>query len=158
MGKIMQTVGSKDGEFSLCPAPNYLVIKKVVNGEYLIIYLVKNHKSGISMIYFKSITIAFLAILLTTLTGFIVWASIESNVLTGFREVLSSRWGMATLVDIYISLTFIGIWIGVIEKSVTKGIIWTLSLYFWGNIATLIYIILRVLKSSKPTEIFLPSK
>jgi len=109
------------------------------------------------MIYYKSITITSLALLLTILSGFIVWASVESNVIVGFREVLSSRWGMATLVDIYISLTFIGVWIGIIEKSVKKGIIWTLSLYFWGNIATLIYIILRVLKSSKPTDVFLPS-
>jgi hypothetical protein len=84
-------------------------------------------------------------------------ASVESNVIVGLREVLSSRWGMATLVDIYISLTFIGVWIGVIEKSFKKGTIWTLSLYFLGNIATLIHIILRVLKSSKPTDIFLPS-
>ena len=110
------------------------------------------------MIYYKSIMIASLAILFTILTGFILWASIDSNVIVGFREVSSMRWGMATLVDIYISLTFIGVWIGVLEKSYKKGIIWTLSLYFWGNLATLIYIILRVLKSSKPIDIFLPSK
>ena len=110
------------------------------------------------MIYYKSVTVASLSLLLTILTGFIIWASIESNVIIGFREVLATRWGMATLVDIYISLTFIGVWIGVIEKSLKKGIIWTLSLYFWGNIATLIYIILRVLKSSKPSDIFLPAK
>jgi hypothetical protein len=110
------------------------------------------------MIYYKSVTIASLSLLLTILTGFIIWASIESNVIIGFREVSATRWGIATLVDIYISLTFIGVWIGVIEKSLKKGIIWTLSLFFWGNIATLIYIILRALKSSKPSDIFLPVK
>jgi len=129
-----------------------------MNGEYLITYLVKNNLKGIRMTYYKSITIASLAILFTILAGFIFWASVESNVIVGFSEVLSSRWGMATLVDIYISLTFIGVWIGVMEKSFKKGVIWTLSLYFWGNIATLIYIILRVLKSTKPTDIFLPSR
>ena len=154
----MLIVGFKDGGFSLCPVPNCLVIKKVMNGEYLIIYLVKNNLKGIRMIYYKSIMIASLAILFTILTGFILWASIDSNVIVGFREVSSMRWGMATLVDIYISLTFIGVWIGVLEKSYKKGIIWTLSLYFWGNLATIIYIILRVLKSSKPIDIFLPSK
>ncbi len=80
------------------------------------------------MIYYKSVTIASLSLLLTILTGFIIWASIESNVIIGFREVSATRWGIATLVDIYISLTFIGVWIGVIEKSLKKGIIWTLSL------------------------------
>jgi hypothetical protein len=43
------------------------------------------------MIYYKSITIASLALLFTLLAGFIVWANIESNDIVGLREVLAAR-------------------------------------------------------------------
>ncbi|MGP0567179.1 MULTISPECIES: DUF1475 family protein [unclassified Nitrospina] len=94
--------------------------------------------------------------LLVLLLGAIIWSSVESNVFVGFQQLLKYRWGLTTLLDIYIGLTFIGVWIGVIENSVAKGIVWTISLYLLGNLATLFYFIYRSTKSSSFTDIFIP--
>ena len=59
-------------------------------------------------------------LLLIVLVGAILWASMESHVFVGVEELISFRWGLATLVDIYIALTFIGVWIGVMENSLVK--------------------------------------
>ncbi|HEY5690152.1 MAG TPA: DUF1475 family protein [Cyclobacteriaceae bacterium] len=93
--------------------------------------------------------------LLILLLGCIVWASMESDVFVGLEKLMANRWGLTTLLDIYIALTFIGVWIGVMENSVTKGFIWTISLYLLGNLATLVYFIYRATKSDSFTEIFL---
>ena len=104
----------------------------------------------------RLVTIFTSAILLTLLIGVIIWASLESNVILGLDQVFSTRWGIATIADIYIALTFIGIWIGFMENSAKKGVAWTLSLYLLGNIITLVYIMIRAGKSTSFKEIFLP--
>ena len=104
----------------------------------------------------KFISVLVASFLLVFLVAVIVWASLQSNVFVGFDQLIETRWGVATLVDIYIALTFIGVWIGVMENSVIKGIVWTLALYIFGNIATLIYFVYRATKSRSFTEIFLP--
>lgn len=104
----------------------------------------------------KFISVLVASFLLVFLIAVIVWASLESNVFIGFEQLMATRWGLATLVDIYIALTFIGVWIGVMENSVIKGLAWTLTLYVLGNIATLIYFVYRATKSRSFTEIFLP--
>ena len=95
--------------------------------------------------------------LLIVLVGAIVWASIESHVFVGVEELISFRWGVATLVDIYIGLTFIGAWIGVMENSWIKGIVWTIILYILGNVATLAYFLYRARKTRSFRNIFIPS-
>ena len=94
--------------------------------------------------------------LLIILVGAIVWASIESHVFVGVEELISFRWGLATLVDIYIALTFIGVWIGVMENSWVKGIVWTISLYILGNVATLAYFLYRASKTQSFRKVFIP--
>jgi hypothetical protein len=94
--------------------------------------------------------------LLITLVGAIVWASMESHVFIGVDQLISFRWGLATLIDIYIALTFIGVWIGVMENSFVKGIMWTISLYILGNVATLAYFLYRANKTQSFRKIFIP--
>ena len=95
-------------------------------------------------------------LLLIVLVGAILWASMESHVFVGVEELISFRWGLATLVDIYIALTFIGVWIGVMENSWVKGIVWTISLYILGNVATLGYLLYRASKTNSFRKVFIP--
>ena len=88
------------------------------------------------------------------LTGVIIWASVESNLIQGIEKLASLRWGIATFTDFYIGATFVGVWIGVMEKSVPRGIAWTLAVYILGNLVTLAYVALRVKTSNRFTDIF----
>jgi hypothetical protein len=103
---------------------------------------------------FKLSVLSVCALLFIALTGVIVWASVESNVMQGIEEMSALRWGIATFTDFYIGATFVGVWIGVMEKSVARGIVWTLAVYILGNLATLIYVGLRARTSEKFTDIF----
>ena len=88
----------------------------------------------------------------------IYWASIDSYVFQGAIEIFSLRWGLITVIDFYIGATVIGVWIGVLEKSVFRGLFWVLFIYLLGNLATLVYLIRRTLISKSFTEIFTPNK
>jgi hypothetical protein len=106
------------------------------------------------MLNFKMQVLSVCALLFAVLTGVIVWASVESNVMQGVEEMAALRWGIATFTDFYIGATFVGIWIGVMEKSIFRGAAWTLALFILGNLVTLIYVALRARASEKFTDIF----
>ena len=107
---------------------------------------------------YKFYTIFLCAFLLIFLGIGIYWASIDSNVFQGAIEIFSLRWGLITVIDFYIGATVIGVWIGVLEKSVFRGLFWVLFIYLLGNLATLVYLIRRTLISKSFTEIFTPNK
>ena len=88
----------------------------------------------------------------------IYWASIESNVFQGVKEMFNLRWGVVTLLDFYIGASVIGVWICVMEKSIFRGVIWTLCIYLLGNLATLVYLVRRAWVSNNFSEIFIPAK
>jgi len=107
---------------------------------------------------FKLYTLYISGFFFLFLTMGIYWASVESNVFQGIKEMLALRWGVVTFLDFYIGATFIGVWICVREKSIFRGVIWTLSIYLLGNLATLIYITRRAWVSEKFSDIFIPTK
>ena len=107
---------------------------------------------------YKFYTIFICAFLFIFLGIGIYWASIDSNVFHGAIEIFSLRWGLITVIDFYIGATVIGVWIGVLEKSVFRGLFWVLFIYLLGNLATLVYLIRRTLISKSFTEIFTPNK
>ena len=107
---------------------------------------------------YKFYTIFICAFLFIILGLGIYWASIDSNVFQGAIEIFSLRWGLITVIDFYIGATVIGVWIGVLEKSVFRGLFWVLFIYLLGNLATLVYLIRRTLISKSFTEIFTANK
>ena len=103
---------------------------------------------------FKLYTLYVSGFLFLILTIGIYWASVESNVFQGIKEMLALRWGVVTFLDFYIGATVIGVWISVIEKSIFRGVIWTLSIYLLGNLATLVYLARRAWISENFSDIF----
>lgn len=129
-----------------------------MNGVYRIISLIKS-KLEVEQMKNENLFPGIIAVvLLIALIGAIIWASIESHVFIGVEQIISFRWGVATLVDIYIALTFIGVWIGVMENSWIKGIAWTISLYILGNVATLAYFLYRASKTKSFRKVFIPKQ
>ena len=107
---------------------------------------------------FKLYTLYICGFLFLILTMGIYWASVESNVFQGIKEMVALRWGVVTFLDFYIGATVIGIWICALEKNILRGIVWTLCIYLLGNLATLVYLVRRAWISEKFSDIFIPTK
>ena len=129
-------------------------IKEEVSGSLLIIYLkkIKMHVPN-----FKLYILYICVLLFLILSIGIYWASIESNVFQGVKQMFDLRWGVVTFLDFYIGASVIGVWICVMEKSIFRGVIWTLCIYLLGNLATLVYLVRRAWISDKFLEIFIPA-
>jgi uncharacterized BrkB/YihY/UPF0761 family membrane protein len=50
-------------------------------------------------------------VLTALLAGLIVWASLEKNVLEIFKVMWAERWGIVTLLDLYLGFLIAGAWI-----------------------------------------------
>ena len=107
---------------------------------------------------FKLYTLIICLFFFSALTLGIYWASVESNVLQGVNEMITTRWGVITLLDFYIGASVLGIWICVMEKSMPRGLIWMLCIYLFGNLTTLAYVARRVWISEEFSDIFIPVK
>ena len=107
---------------------------------------------------FKLYTLYICGLLFSILTIGIYWASVQSNVFQGIKEIVALRWGVVTFLDFYIGATVIGLWICALEKSILRGVVWTLCIYLLGNLATLVYLTQRALVSEKFSDIFILTK
>jgi hypothetical protein len=107
---------------------------------------------------FKLYVLLVCGFLFSILSIGIYWASVDSNIFQGVKDVFSLRWGVVTFMDFYIGATVIGIWISVMEKSIFRGLIWILFIYLFGNLTTLIYLSRRAWVSNSFLEIFIPIK
>ena len=107
---------------------------------------------------FKLYTLYICGFLFSILTMGIYLASVESNVFQGIKEMLALRWGVVTFLDFYIGATVIGFWICALEKSILRGVVWTLCIYLLGNLATLVYLTRRAWNSENFLDIFIPTK
>ena len=107
---------------------------------------------------FKLYTLYICGFLFSILTIGIYWASTQSNVFQGIKEMVALRWGVVTFLDFYIGATVIGVWVCVLEKSIFRGVVWTLCIYLLGNLATLVYLTRRAWVSEKFSDIFILTK
>ena len=107
---------------------------------------------------FKLYTLYICGFLFSILTIGIYWASVESNVFQGIKEMFALRWGVVTFLDFYIGASVIGVWICVLEKSIFRGVVWIIFIYLLGNLATLVYLARRAWISEFFLDIFIPTK
>lgn len=90
------------------------------------------------------------------LLGLIVGASLEMNVIEGFRVVGSTTWGLATLVDVYAGLALAAVLVAVLERSPGRGAAWAAAILVLGNLATVAYIVWRASRVRTLTGFFTP--
>ncbi len=83
-------------------------------------------------------------LLLLALVGLIVWASLESNVVDGFRWLLSTRWGVATLLDVYAGAFVVAVWMRVSTRSTAAWLAWVAALLCLGHAVSLAYLLTRL--------------
>lgn len=103
-----------------------------------------------------ALAIVFALSILTLLALFVV-SSLEMSLGAGLRAVASTLWGVTTLVDLYIGLVFIAVWIWFIERGRWPALVWTVALVFTGNFATAAYMLQRALRKKTFAAALLPN-
>lgn len=96
----------------------------------------------------KALRIQFTSILILMI-GVTVWASLESNVMVGFAELFSTRWGIATLADAYCGFLTFYAWVFYRERTVAARALWFVTIMIFGNIAMAFYV-LKILTQAGP--------
>lgn len=82
-------------------------------------------------------------IVIVGMTASFVWAGAEASLADGLRELVSHRWGIVTLVDLYAGLAVWAVVIFWIERDWRVASIWAVGLVLLGNYTTLIYCFAR---------------
>ncbi len=85
-------------------------------------------------------------LLLLGLIVCIIWASMNGSVLAALKDMLATPWGATTLLDVYIGLGFVAVWIALLEGKWQRSLPWIVVLPLLGNAVTLIYILVRIIK------------
>lgn len=74
------------------------------------------------------------------LVALIVWSSLEMSLAAGLRDIVGTRWGITTMVDLYGGLGLIAAWIAWRERRAARAIPWIIGLALLGNLAALVYV------------------
>jgi len=85
-------------------------------------------------------------LLLVALIACIIWASMNGSVLVALKDMLATPWGATTLLDLYIGLGFVAVWIAFLERNWRRSLPWIVVLPLLGNVVTLIYLLVRLIK------------
>jgi hypothetical protein len=77
-----------------------------------------------------------------------VWASLESDVLTGGLRVWADPWGRATIFDAYFAFVAVWLWIAWRERSTWVRIGWLAAICLLGNFAISAYFLLALRRAA----------
>ncbi len=106
---------------------------------------------------FCKLRILFIGVLVFMI-GVTSWASMDSNVMDGFRRVLADPWGAATLADAYCGFLTFYAWVFYKERSTVSRLLWFVGIMIFGNIAMSSYMLLQLLRlksGCKPEDLLL---
>ncbi|MCI0413279.1 hypothetical protein L0222_10835 [bacterium] len=82
-------------------------------------------------------------ILFLFLTGFTVFCVTETSFLDSLKEIWAKVWGKQILFDLYIGFTLVSLVYFLNEKSIGRAMLWMLATFAFGNIASLVYLLLN---------------
>src|SRR5262245_43197213 len=91
----------------------------------------------------RALQIWFVLVLLVML-ALTVWASLESNVIEGYKIVGGTRWGLATLGDAYFGFMIFYFWVAYLHPSPLSRLLWLGAVLLFGNFAIAGYCLWRV--------------
>ena len=82
------------------------------------------------------------------LLGALVWsivrASLDAAVVVGLERIAADPWGLATLVDIYLGLVVVALWLWCVERRPWSRALWIPALFLLGNLVTAVVLLLRL--------------
>ena len=92
------------------------------------------------------------------LLGCIVASSMEMGLMAGLAATVDTLWGVTTMVDLYVGLSFAAMWIIWREGARPRAWLWTLGLLLTGNLALAVYVLIAALRSPDLRSMFLGSR
>ncbi|KAJ6920320.1 hypothetical protein NC651_014042 [Populus alba x Populus x berolinensis] len=92
--------------------------------------------------------------------GFLMLGTLIYTLLTDgspFRKELLTPWMVATLIDFYINVVALSVWVAYKESSLISGFLWILLLICFGSITTCAYVVKQLvqLTSQDPVHLIL---
>jgi hypothetical protein len=95
-------------------------------------------------------------VLLALLAG-ITWAAQQSGIRAGMEHLLSDRWGIVTLLDLYAGGFVIACWIRICVRSWWTWLLWVLGLVCLGHLVSLTFLLWRAVRARTWIEVFAPA-
>ncbi|MBX3362931.1 MAG: hypothetical protein KF912_02165 [Phycisphaeraceae bacterium] len=94
-------------------------------------------------------------VLIAAMIGLIVVSSLEMGLIAGLRLVAGSWWGITTLADLGVGLLFVMVWLCLLERRVWARVMWVVAVCMLGNLATLVFLLIRCRDALTVREVFL---
>lgn len=85
-----------------------------------------------------------------------VWSFMEMSLWAGLLATVDTRWGVATMVDLYLGFFVMTGWIAHRERSIPRTLAWFVGLCLLGNIITLVYLFMASLRAKSVDDLFRP--
>ena len=91
---------------------------------------------------------------IATLLALILFSSLQMPLVAGLRATVDTRWGITTMVDLYLGLTFVAGWIAYRERSIARTLVWCVGLCMLGNLVALVYLLMASLRARSVDDLF----
>lgn len=86
----------------------------------------------------------FIGALGAIMLALIVWAWNAGHFLREVEVLLALPWGVATLVDLYVSFTLIAVVILMVERSLLRAALWIAPIPFLGSLWAAVWFVVRL--------------
>jgi predicted membrane-bound dolichyl-phosphate-mannose-protein mannosyltransferase len=83
-------------------------------------------------------------LVLAALLAAIIRGSLHAPVTAALAAMAADPWGLATLIDVYVGLLLVALWICCVERRNRFRLLWLLTLPVFGNVITLLVLLLRL--------------
>lgn len=80
----------------------------------------------------------------------------EMSLMAGLRATVDTRWGVTTMVDLYLGLFVVAGWIAHRERSLPRTLAWLVGLCLLGNLVALVYLFIASLRANSVEDLFRP--
>lgn len=88
------------------------------------------------------------------LLALILFSSLQMPLVAGLRATVDTRWGITTMVDLYLGMMVIAGWIAYRERSIARTLAWCVGLCMLGNLAALAYLFIASLRAGSVDDLF----
>jgi len=86
----------------------------------------------------------------------IAYSAVQMPLMAGLRATVDTRWGVTTMVDLYLGLFAVAGWIAHRERSIPRTLAWFVGLCLLGNLVTLVYLLIASLRARSVEDLFRP--